>query len=129
MTPDARILRSLLEQHGWRPGTSLENHVAWRLHRYGIRATDCAQQYRVGVYRLDFAFVDVLVALEADGWHHQRPDMAARDANRDRELRRRGWLVLRVNDEQDEQIFQEQLVRVVVIVRALSQMYGKRGAA
>lgn len=112
-----RTLQQLIEEKGWRAGTSLENRVALRLHRYGFRPEDVAQQHRVGRYRLDFAWVDLKIALEADGPHHLLPTGAERDARRDRELRLAGWLVLRVNDA-DEDTLADQLVRVARAVRS-----------
>lgn len=46
------------------------------------------------VWRLDFAWPDLKIALEYDGYEaHER--RAAADAARDEDLRRRGWLVIR----------------------------------
>jgi very-short-patch-repair endonuclease len=48
------------------------------------------------VYRLDFAWTEVKVAVEYDGYeaHEGR---AERDGARDDDLRRRGWVVLRAD--------------------------------
>jgi hypothetical protein len=48
------------------------------------------------VFRLDFAWEEVRVALEYDG-HAAHADRAAYDAARDEDLRRRGWMVIHVN--------------------------------
>jgi hypothetical protein len=45
------------------------------------------------VFRLDFAWDEPRVALEYDG-HAAHANQAARDAARDEELRRRGWIVI-----------------------------------
>jgi len=50
-------------------------------------------------YRLDFAYPHVLVAIEVDGPHHRRPEVAARDRRRDAHLASLGWLVLRFDEE------------------------------
>jgi very-short-patch-repair endonuclease len=113
-----RIIDTLVESFGYRPGTSLENRVAFRLGRWGHKPPAVAQQHRVGRYRLDFAWPDLLIALEVDGWHHQRPESAARDAHRDADLREQGWLTFRVHDT-EELILQKQLCRVVQVVNAL----------
>lgn len=49
-------------------------------------------QYGIGKLRVDFAFPEVLLAVEADGraWHD-----ASRDERRDARLRRLGWEVIR----------------------------------
>ncbi|MPY77408.1 MAG: DUF559 domain-containing protein [Actinophytocola sp.] len=48
------------------------------------------------IYRLDFAWPELRVAVEYDGYeaHENRAD---RDELRDRDLRRRGWIVIRAN--------------------------------
>lgn len=54
-------------------------------------------QYRVGRYRLDFAWPELRVAVETDGWatHGPREGFEA-DRARDAALMARGWRVLRV---------------------------------
>jgi hypothetical protein len=49
-------------------------------------------------YRLDFAWLEPKVALEYDGYA-AHADRAERDAARDEDLRRRGWLVIRASGE------------------------------
>jgi len=114
-----KSLKQFIEEAGWRSGTTLENRVALRLHRYGFASSDLKQQFRVGRYRIDFAWPDRKIALEADGPHHLLPAGAEKDARRDRELRLQGWLVLRVNDGTDDELA-EQLVRVARVVRSQS---------
>jgi hypothetical protein len=48
------------------------------------------------IYRLDFAWPELRIAVEYDGYeaHENRVD---RDAARDEDLRRRGWTVIRAN--------------------------------
>jgi very-short-patch-repair endonuclease len=48
-------------------------------------------------YRLDFAFVEVQVAIETDGhdFHERTKEQAQRDKSRDRDLQAAGWRVLR----------------------------------
>lgn len=48
------------------------------------------------IYRLDFAWPELRIALEYDGYaaHELRK---TRDAKRDEDLRRRGWIVIRAN--------------------------------
>lgn len=105
-----------LTKNGLRTGTHPENLATLRLHRWGV---DTSPQHRVGRYRIDFAFPDVLVGIEVDGPHHHRPDVAHKDALRDCQLRRAGWLVLRVNTGDD---FEEQLLRAVLVVSALREV-------
>lgn len=58
-------------------------------------------QYRVGKYRLDFAFPDKKLAVECDGHaYHSTRDQRGRDADRDRELIAQGWTVIRFTGSQ-----------------------------
>lgn len=114
-TPQAlrRSDRQIVTQAGWRPGSDLEDAAARRMIRWGV--CGCVQEHRVGRYRLDFAFPDVMIAIEVDGWHHGRPDTMLRDAERDRTLRSHGWTVLRVDDGDG---FDDRLCEAVIIVQS-----------
>lgn len=58
-------------------------------------------QYKVGKYRLDFAFPDCKLAIECDGHaYHSTRDQRGRDADRDRELTLQGWSVIRFTGSQ-----------------------------
>ena len=122
MSPVDGILRGFLQQRNLPVGTTLENKVTWRLHRWGI-LDRC--QYWVGKYRLDYAWPAKLIALEADGPHHWRPDVAMKDAVRDSWLRAQGWLVFRVDDMSDDGVLDEQLCRVVRMIRSESDTWAK----
>lgn len=108
-----------VESLGFRSGTSLEDRAALRIGRWGHKPPRVVQQHRVGRYRLDFAWPDLRIALEVDGWHHLRPESAAKDARRDAALREMGWLTFRVHDASDD-LLAEQLARVVEVVTALA---------
>lgn len=71
------------------------------------------REHRVGSYRVDFAFPDVMIAVEVDGPHHLRPDVATKDVWRDNFLRDAGWLVLRVHYGDG---FPEQLARISQLI-------------
>jgi very-short-patch-repair endonuclease len=115
----ARIRRGVLETAGWKRGTSLEDSVALILYQAGFAAGTVAQQHPVDRYRLDFAFVDLMIALEVDGWQHRNPENAARDADRDATLRAKGWIVLRVDDRSGLEGVNEQMVRVCRLIHRL----------
>lgn len=114
----AAALRTLLERNNLPIGSSVENHATWLLHRAGLLDQT---QYRVGRYRLDYAWPDLLVALEVDGPMHQVPATAAKDVGRDAWLRSRGWLVFRVDHSVN---FEEQVGRVVRLVQLMAQERG-----
>lgn len=112
-----RGMKTLVARTDFEVGNPGENRVAYRLHRYGWSSRDVTQQYRVGRYRIDFAWVVQKIALEADGWVHQSAVVALRDRQRDDRLRLEGWLVFRVNVDADN--LEEQLARVSAVVRAI----------
>lgn len=66
----------------------------WRELRGGKLGVVVRRQYVVGRYIADFAVPSVRVVIEVDGAYHAA--RRAADARRDRELRRRGWRVLRL---------------------------------
>jgi very-short-patch-repair endonuclease len=108
-----RQVAELVRRAGWRTGSDIENDAALRLIRWGVG--DCVQQMQVGRYRLDFAFPDVMIAIEIDGWQHGRPETMLRDAERDRALRAKGWTILRVDDGEE---FFDRLLAAVLIVKS-----------
>jgi very-short-patch-repair endonuclease len=118
MDPLDAINLRLIQERGWIPGSNLENFAARRLSG-AFRPTEVSQQHRVGRYRIDFAWTDVKVALEVDGWHHRSPEGAARDSIRDSELRAAGWIVLRVDDRKGRDAMDHQLVRACRIIHGL----------
>jgi very-short-patch-repair endonuclease len=118
MTLLTESLARVVTEMGWQPGTHLENHVARRLTMCGLRAE---QQYTVGHrYHLDFAWPEMKIGLEADGWIHRDPEKAASDRRRDSWLRNEGWLIFRVDDEFGEDSIRGQVTRVAVVVRKLT---------
>lgn len=110
-----RIARTYCEERGLTVGTAPECRAAMRLHQWGH---DFVQQHRVGRYRLDFAWPEHEIALEVDGPHHWRPDVAVKDVARDDWLRREGWVVFRVSAGDD---LDQQLSRVSTIIHAVKE--------
>jgi len=111
-----RATGHVVTELGWQPGTALENEVVLILARF--KAPRPVQQHKAGRYRLDFAWPQAGIALEADGWWHRSPDGAAKDRHRDSWLRSQGWIVFRVDDEHGEHVLRHQVMRVVRLVRA-----------
>jgi very-short-patch-repair endonuclease len=110
----AETRRLAVAEKGWTPGTTLENKVMLLLSLAEQRPE---QQYRIGRYRVDFAWPKAMVVLEADGWYHRSPEGAARDRTRDSWLRSQGWLVFRIDDEHGDNMLAEQVMRVSRFVR------------
>lgn len=78
-----------------------ESKVALALVQLGVRPDDVEVQFRVGPFRLDFAFVRERIAIEADGWVHTARSVIDRDKARDALLRSWGWLVVRLDTQCD----------------------------
>ena len=75
------------------PESPMEAALQRALEAHGVRPV---LQYRVGTYRLDFAFPEKRVGVEVDGHaYHSTKIQRARDAQRDRFLAGLGWAVLR----------------------------------
>lgn len=98
----------------------------WELVRaYGLRVPDRQFVVRGGgrTFRIDFAYPDVLLAMEVDGvaWHGTAADRR-RDRERDRALEALGWTVLRFK--------WEDVVRRpdLVVVRINEALAAKRAA-
>lgn len=115
-----RFFEEKITDMGFNLGTGLENRVAYRLGRYGLRPPLLRQQYQISTYRLDFAIPQLRVAIEADGWHHQSPHGAEQDARRDSQLRSLDWITFRVDDISDIAM---QVSRVAQIVNLLCDHY------
>jgi len=63
------------------------------------------EQFRIGPYALDFAWLDKKRCIEIDGKQHQtNPIQIASDLRKDEFLKKKGWIVLRVKWSQ---IFKE----------------------
>lgn len=58
-------------------------------------------QFQIGRYRVDFAFVEERMVVEADGIrYHSSPSARRRDRIRDKYLKNRGWKVMRFTGPQ-----------------------------
>jgi very-short-patch-repair endonuclease len=118
MSAVARYTREVVQSRGWQPGTDLENAAVMRLSMV-FQHRQVRQQHRIGSYRVDFAWPDLMVALEIDGWHHRSPEGAAHDAQRDAWLRGQGWIVLRVDNRHGLDNMDLQLVRICRLIKVL----------
>lgn len=97
--PGRRALRACLRERGMigAPSPSvLESRMARLLHTHGLPAP--ASEVVTGTsgeYRLDFAYPDLLLAVEVDGYAwHSSPEQFANDARRRNVLAAHGWTVL-----------------------------------
>ena len=95
--PLHRAAESAAEYHGWTPGNYGENRIALALTALRESPERCRQQHRVGRWRLDFAWPEQRVAIEADGWVHGHPNTQRRDDARDGDLLlQHGWFIFRI---------------------------------
>jgi very-short-patch-repair endonuclease len=99
---DRDATAKLLAELGWRVGNSGENRIVAALHQLGVAPAEVEQQFTLGPYMLDCAFVRARVALEGDGWVHGHMQAIVKDAVRDTMLTHWGWTVYRINTEQND---------------------------
>jgi very-short-patch-repair endonuclease len=101
--PGARLLADLLDERrpGWTPPASqLESRLSALLKRAGLRTP--ASQFEIRdqgrlLARVDFAYPDAKVAIEADGYRYHSGRVAwQRDLTRRNALTSRGWRILHV---------------------------------
>ena len=53
-------------------------------------------QHQVGPYKIDFAFIERMIALEVDGKQHEYPKQKESDLRKDAYISQLGWLVFRL---------------------------------
>lgn len=54
------------------------------------------QEFNVGIYSIDFAWVEKKLAIEIDGEQHEKEEYKERDKRKDKKLLEEGWKVLRI---------------------------------
>lgn len=54
------------------------------------------REFKVGKYFIDFAFIDIKIALEIDGRTHNDIEVIQKDIQKDNYLKSNGWLVYRI---------------------------------
>jgi very-short-patch-repair endonuclease len=91
-----------------RVALGLHNGFPVRKKSYQSYAEECVNEWltqrglifkrelKVGMWFIDFAFIDRMIALEIDGKQHDLPDRKTKDAQKDAFLHQRGWVVIRL---------------------------------
>jgi very-short-patch-repair endonuclease len=97
--PGRVLLATRLEQRGviGAPHPSvLESRMARLLHRHHLPVAKAEVEWGPDrQYRLDFAYPELRLAIEVDGWAaHLTPEKQRRDQRRQRRLTMAGWMVL-----------------------------------
>lgn len=49
-------------------------------------------------YFLDFALPHIKIALEVDGWHHKRTNQKIKDLQKNQDLTKQGWKIIRIRN-------------------------------
>lgn len=57
------------------------------------------REFAIFPFYIDFAFVDLKIAVEIDGSQHLEPERKKRDEEKDKLLLKEGWKILRLTDE------------------------------
>jgi very-short-patch-repair endonuclease len=97
----AATLRAVLRGHelgSTRTETALEERFLTAVRAAGLPQPRC--QVWIGPHRVDFLWAAVRLVVEVDGPAHRRRARQSEDAARDRELDRRGYEVLRVDEDE-----------------------------
>jgi very-short-patch-repair endonuclease len=61
-----------------------------------LKISGWTQEYQLGLYSIDFAFIDNLIAVEIDGSTHLLEKVIKKDIERDNFLRSLGWTIIRI---------------------------------
>lgn len=95
---DQLDLARITEKWGWKPTKNRSEFLVIKaLREAGVAPAEVEQQFALGRYRLDFAFVWARSAIEADGWVHGNYQVQRRDRERDRQLNDWGWMTYRID--------------------------------
>lgn len=130
--PGCAAIKSLLAERGNETPTEsgLETRVANAL-RTGRLPRPCRQFVITStqrfIARVDFAYPEAKLAIEAHSYkHHEGRQAWLRDMDRDRTLRRLGWEVIYVTDEdlRERKVEMLQLIRDLLQARAPQLMMG-----
>ncbi len=83
-----------------RRAMTLSEAALWRDLRGRRACAKVRRQVPICPFVVDFACVEARLVVEVDGPSHETPEGQSRDAGRDAWLRREGWRVVRVSNEQ-----------------------------
>ncbi len=88
-------MRNLPKRKTVKTESPIEDIVLREFHLLGFYPIP---QFKIGMYRIDLAFPDRLLAIECDGkkWHSSK-EQKERDEKRDNYLRKQGWKVIRIS--------------------------------
>ena len=92
--------RSVRRARHFRKSANAAEDIAWntlrRLRTYGFAVR---RQHPINGMIVDFAITRARLVIEIDGGIHALPEVASRDAERDRALKDLGWTILRIPAE------------------------------
>ena len=83
---------------GWQVRKSGQSYAEKYFENYLIenKISGYTKEFKVGVYFIDFAFYDKMIAIEIDGKQHEQEDRKESDKRKDLFLTQSGWSVRRV---------------------------------
>ena len=89
--------RNINRARSLRQSANTPEQAAWEtLRAFRMQGFPVRRQHPVGRYIVDFAIVNAKLIIEIDGAIHNLPEVAERDAAREKEISELGWRLLRV---------------------------------
>lgn len=123
--PGTAVLRAVLAERGMigTPEPSvLESHMDRLLDRSGLPPATAQHRVEGGRFRFDYAWPDLLLAIEAKGYAwHSSPESLAADSRRERHNAAKGWTLLSFT-------WVEILRRPDDVVREIAAVYARLAA-
>ncbi|RYY40247.1 MAG: endonuclease domain-containing protein [Chitinophagaceae bacterium] len=80
--------------------TEAEKRLWQRIRKDQIKGCRFRRQHIIGKYIVDFVSLSQKLVIEVDGGYHRSASQQAADAERDQELRSKGFRILRFTNEQ-----------------------------
>lgn len=83
-------------QSRWNNKMSYPEKFFKRVIENEFKNKNFTQEFNVGIFSIDFAWVNEKLAIEIDGEQHEKAEYKARDKRKDKKLKEEGWRLLRI---------------------------------
>ncbi len=114
--PESKRKAALTRQANWRKCSSdRENELLDAMQAASLAPV---REYAMGIFNIDFAFVDAQLAVELDpGWHNSGRHLE-RDRRKDNLLTANGWTVLRLDTRRDTSFNVQKVVAALASIQS-----------